>query len=260
MSRLGYTERWHQYTLDGMRIPSVTQIVNVLNKPALPVAAAKETAIWCAQNHAALGELMEAEEWVKTATGAPRRIWNKRADDGRDLHKLAETMIAGEPMPDEVHGHPVPEHVRDMAEQLARFLDAWDVEPVAVEAMIYHDRYRYGGRFDLVGRLAGAGTWLLDYKTGASGVYPESSLQLTAYGNATHYVDPQDVDHDMSTLGIEQAGVVWIRPDTWELIPVTYDMKTFGYFLHAGALNQWSKLSRELSVQEALARPEQVAP
>lgn len=255
MSRLSYTDRWHQYALDGKRVPSVTKITGSLDKPALPTAAAKEAAIWCAANAAALGELMDTEEWIRAATGAPRRVWNERADDGRKLHKLAESLIEGEPMPAELDGEPIAEHVRDMAEQLARFFDAYEVEPLAAEAMVFHDRYRYAGRFDLAAELTGEGRWLLDYKTGASGVWPESSLQLTGYGWCTHYVDPDNTDQPMESLGIERAGVLWVRPDTWELVPVKYDAQTFGWFLHAGAVRDWLDLSREVSILNPLPRP-----
>ena len=258
MSRLAYTDRWHQYTLDGKRVPSVTGITGALDKPALVYAAAKEAALYAARNADGLAT-MDVDLWVKAVAGAPRSVWNERADDGRRLHKLAETIVAGDPMPDELDGQPVPEHVADMAEQLARFFDTWAVEPVASEAMVYHEGYRYAGRFDLAAELRGEGRWLLDYKTGGSGIYPETSLQLTGYGHATHYVTPTGEDRTMSELGIERAAAVWIRPDTWELVPVKYDVTVFGYFLHLGAVHSWAKQSREVSVLDALPRPEVTA-
>jgi hypothetical protein len=254
MSRLAYTDRWHQYALDGKRVPSVTGITGALNKPALPVAAAKEAALWAARNVAGL-DMMDTDAWVKAAAAAPREVWNARADDGRRLHKLAESVVLGEPMPDELDGAPVADHVRDMAEQLVRFFDAWDVQPLASEAMIFHEAYRYAGRFDLAAELKNAGRWLLDYKTGASGIYAETSLQLTAYGHATHYVTPDNEDRTMSELGIERAAAVWIRPDSWELVPVKYDVGVFAYFRHLGAVHEWTKISREVSVMDPLPAP-----
>lgn len=258
MSRLAYTERWHQYTLDGKKVPSVTGITGVLDKPALASAAAKEAALWAVQNTEALA-VLDVDEWVKAAAGAPRRVWNQRAEDGQVLHTLAESLVEGTPMPTEVRGEPVADHVRDMAGQLARFFDAWDVQPIEAETMVFHDRYRYAGRFDLAAELRGGVRWLLDYKTTATGIYPETSLQLSGYGHCTHYVDDKNEDHDLAELGLERAAAVWIRPDTWELVPVAYDMRVFGYFLHLGAMHSWVKQSRDVSVLDALPRPDGVA-
>jgi PD-(D/E)XK nuclease superfamily len=257
VSRLAFTEKpWHEYTLDGKKVPSVTKIVGAaVHKPALVNAAAKETAIWATLNFEALGTLLDADAWVREATGAARRVWNKRADDGRDLHRLAESMIYGAAMPEEIDGRPVAPHVRDMAGQLARFFDAHDVQPVAHETMVYSDRYRYAGRFDLVADIGGV-RWLLDYKTGESGIWPETSVQLSAYGFATHYVDADSVDHDLEALGIERAGAVWIRPNTWDLVPVRYDRQVHGIFLHMGAVWSWTNQARQSIVYSPLPRPE----
>lgn len=260
MSRLTFTERpWHEYQLDGKKVPSVTKIVGAaVHKPALVAAAAKETAIWATLNYDALGNVLDTDAWIREATGAARRAWNKKADDGRDLHALAETMIYGDPMPDEINGRPVSDHVRDMAGQLARFFDAHDVTPILHETMVYSDRYRYAGRLDLVADIGGT-RWLLDYKTGESGVWPETSIQLSAYGFATHYVDKEDTDREMEALGIERAGAVWIRPNSWDLIPVRYDRQVHGMFLHMGAIWSWTTQPRTSLVYSSVARPERVS-
>ena len=40
MNGLVFDDRRHRYTLDGQRIPSVTTILNTVNKPGLPYWAA----------------------------------------------------------------------------------------------------------------------------------------------------------------------------------------------------------------------------
>ena len=259
MSRLSFTEKpWHTYTLDGKKVPSVTTITGAaIHKPAMVNAAAKETAIWATLNFDALGSVLDTDAWIREATGAPRRAWDQKRDDGSDLHKLAEAMIYGDPMPEEIDGRPVASHVRDMAGQLARFFDAWDVTPFAHETMIYSDRYRYAGRLDLVADIKGT-RWILDYKTGESGIWPETAIQLSAYGFATHYVDSKNVDQDLGAVGIERAGAVWIRPDTWELVPVRFDRQVHSVFLHMGAVWSWTQQSRSQAVFPAVARPEGV--
>lgn len=252
-SRLTFSDArgYHEYQLDGRKVPSVTSIIGkALAKPALINAAAKETALWAAVNTGLLDDVLEKDAWIREATAAPRTVWNKRADDGRRLHTLAESLVYGKPMAEEIDGAPVADHVRDMAEQLARFFDAFSVEPVSHEAMCFHDSYRYAGRWDLVARI-GETTWILDYKTGESGIWPETSLQLTAYGYATHYVRGEGEkaeDRPVSELDIERAGAVWVRPDSWSLVPVRFDRPVHGVFLHMGAVAAWAGMNRGQSV------------
>ena len=260
MSRLAFSERGHVYSLDGKRVPSVSRIAGAPNKAAMPYAAAREAALW-ASAHRDAYDVMGDAAWLKSATEAHRIEWNQRADDGRLLHVLAEALVYGHILPSDHDGKPVPDHVADMAEQLARFYDAHRVEPVAHERMVWHERYRYAGRFDLLARLGSDGRrWLLDYKTGASGVWPETSLQLTGYRYATHYVDPENVDRSLDELAIEETGAVWLRPDSWELLPVRSDVKVWDIFRHCGAVAQWLDWKREDSIYDPLPRPETVAP
>jgi hypothetical protein len=265
MTRLAYQDRAHKYLLDGRPIPSVTTITGILDKPALAPAAARETALWAAIHARELVEdgLPEAE-WVEACKGAHRKVWNVSRDNGTMLHAAVMPMLRGEPMPLSVdlYGRetPVPDEVRDMATQAARFMDAWDVSPVAVEALVYSDRFYYGGRFDAVADLGDGRRWLLDWKTG-KGVWPEACLQLNAYAFASHYVRPEDsVDVPMEDLGIEAAGVVWVRPTSWELVPVSLDMKLeYGTFLSAQSVWRWKNAGDGRHVYPPLAKPEGAA-
>jgi hypothetical protein len=257
VSRLGFSERGHVYSLDGKRVPSVSKIAGAPNKAAMPYAAAREAALW-ASLHRDAYDVMGDDAWLRTAANAHRDEWNRRADDGRLVHVLAESLVYGKTMPAVHDGEPVPEHVADMAEQLARFFDAWNVDPVEHERMVWHERYRYAGRFDLLADF-GAKRWLIDYKTGASGVWPETSLQLTGYRYATHWVDGDNVDRPIAELGIDDTAAVWLRPDSWELLPVRSDETAWQVFTHCGAVAAWLDWKREASVFDPLPRPEQVA-
>lgn len=269
MSRLEFKENpWHEYRLDGRKIPSVTTIIrNATDKPGLVYASATETAIWASLNTGLLGAVLDEDAWIREATNAPRKVWDQARDDGTALHSLAESLVYGHAMPEEIGGAPVADNVRAMAEQLARFFDAFDVEPVTHETLCYSDRYRYGGRWDLLADFHGT-RWLLDYKTGKPrkdrgtlmpGVYPEVSIQLSAYGFATHYVDDQGEDQEIESLGIERAAVVWVRPDTWDLVPVRFDRQVHGVFLHMGAVSDWARQAYSQSVFAPIPRPGEVA-
>lgn len=258
MTRLAFNERGHVYTLDRQRVPSVSTVTRVLDKPGLAIGAVRETATWAAVHREAY-DVMGDSAWRAAAERAHRDEWNARANDGRALHTLAESLVYGQLMPDEVNGEPVNEFVAGCAEQLARFFDAWNVQPVLHETFVYHERYRYAGRFDLLADLSDGQRWLLDYKTTASGIYPETGLQLTGYRNATHYVDADNVDQPLADVGIADTAAVWLRPDRWELVPVRSDAAMWGWFLHCGALSDFLRLKREEVVYDALPRPEQAA-
>lgn len=253
--------RWHTYMIDGRKVPSVTTVVGkALAKNALVSSAAKETAVWAAHNTGLLGAVLDEQAWVREATAAYRRKWDQARDDGLALHYLAEAMVYGEPMPTETRdGDPIPDNVAAMAGQLARFYDAFDVQPIGQpETRVYSDAHGYAGTWDLAAEFDGT-RWLLDYKTGASGIWPETSLQLSAYGHATHYVGDDGEDHPIPDLGLERAAGVWVRPDFWELRPVTFDQSTHGVFLSMLPVAAWAGMRREQSVFDAHV-PEPVTP
>lgn len=259
MSRLLFKGgRWHTYYLDGTKVPGVTTVAGVLDKGGMVTAAAREAATWAVLHRDAFDVMGEAE-WQRACARAHQDVWAKARDDGTALHKIAETLVYGTPMPDQVDGVPVADHVADMAQWLARWFDAWQVEPVKHEGLVYSDRWQYAGRFDLVADLADGQRWLLDFKTTASGVWPETALQLAGYRHASHYVDDDGHDKPLAELGIERAGVVWVRPDHAWLVPVLADERVFGYFAHCRSLYAFRQWDKAITVHDPLAAPEEAA-
>lgn len=253
-SRLVYSERGHRYSLDGRRVPSVTGVIGkATGKPALIKWAARLAAQWAADNREGL-EHLGTEAWVKMATTASDRARDLAAANGTRLHKMAEALLYGDPLPttDPETGEPYPDDIVRSAEQAARFLDAWQVEPVIHEAPVFHEFHRWAGRLDLVADLADGHRWLLDWKTGATGVWPETSLQLAAYRHATHVVD---AGNDRTMPEVDRGGAVWLRPDGWELVPVDTSDGTYDVFGHAMRVAEWVGMSRDQSVGASLPVP-----
>lgn len=253
-SRLVFQERYHRYSIDGQWVPSVTSVTGkVGDKGGLIGGAVKETAAWAAIHLDELPQLGE-QEWRKVATGAYRRAWNESRDRGTLLHRLAEPMVYGQPLPTEDdQGLPWPDDVFASAQQLARFMDVWQVDPLANEAAVFHEVDRWAGRLDLIAGMADGARWLLDYKTGQSGIWPETSLQLAAYAHATHIVH-QGEDKPMPT--VDRAAAVWVRPDQWQLIPVAIGDPVYEVFRHAIQVAAWAKLDRDQSVGAPMPEPE----
>jgi hypothetical protein len=248
--------RWHTYSLDGKRVPGVTTICGAMNKGALPNAAAKEVALWCA-THVADYDSTGSEEWLELARNAHRRVWDKSMKDGTRLHLIAERLVYGEPVPDEdPDGLPWADDVRRMGEQVARFMDAWDVAPLLVEQPVFHGEHRWAGTPDLVANLRGGERWLIDYKTGQSGIWPEIALQLAAYGQATHV---SLGDEDRPFPAVTRYAGLWVRPDFWQLQPVHVNADTYRVFRALQYVQPFTQLKREQVIGPALAVPEEVA-
>jgi hypothetical protein len=252
--------RWHTYSLDGQRVPSVTSILGKATaKDGLAFAAAKEVALWAAGNLASV-DVLGQDSWVNEAKGAPRRAWDAAAQAGTQVHSIAERLIYGEPVDtaDPGTGEAYSPDVVAMGEQVARFMDVWDVSPdtALVELPVFHEDLHYAGKFDLCGILQDHQRWLIDYKTGQSGVWAESALQLTGYSRATHV---QIGDRDMLMPPVDRCAVLWVRPDFWQLIPVKSDQDTWQAFRAAKVVSDWFSQPKDELVGAALPVPGEAA-
>lgn len=256
-SRVVFQERYHRYSLDGVWVPSPTTVTSkALHKPGLVGAAAKEAAAYAAIHAEELPQLGD-EEWRRTVAGAGPRAWKIARDKGTLLHRLAESLVFGQPLPSEDEdGVPWPDDVYASAQQLARFMDAWQVDPVAHESIVFNEDDRWAGRLDLIGDLSDGQRWLLDYTTGASGVWPEKSLQVAAYAHATHIVHNGE---DVPMPAVAKGAAVWVRPDQWQLVPLAIGDSVYEAFTHALRVALWAGMDKDQSVGAPLPAPEEVA-
>jgi len=258
VSRLvGPSGRWHEYSLDGERVLSVTGVLNKATaKGGLAPAAAKLTASWCATHAAELGAAMTEAEWISQAKGAYQREWDRSRDDGVRVHSIAQALVYGEPVEtsDPDTGELYSDDVVRMGEQVARFMDAWGVSPdtALVEVGVFHEQLRYAGQLDLLATLRDGQRWLIDYKTGASGIWPEHALQLTAYSRCTH-VRVDDVDLPMPP--VDRCAALAVRPDDWALVPVKSDDAQWRAFVSAIDVARWAQQRREDVIGGALPAP-----
>lgn len=235
--------RNHSYKLDGEPAPGVTTVIgDGIPKPALSYWAAKSVAEYAVENLDTLATL-DRFAAVDLLKGAPWRDRDAAARRGTEVHRLGEQLVAGQEIevPDELVGH---------VDAYLRFLDEWQPVPLLVEAVVINRTHRYMGTLDLVADLADGQRWLLDIKTTRSGVYGETGLQLAAYRNAEHYLDDQGDEQPMPA--VDRCGVIWVRADGYDLIPVDTGPDIYRYFRAAQFVAHFTKHVAGTVVGDAL--------
>ena len=227
----------HSYRLDGAKIPGVTTVLGVLDKPALKQWAANEAATEAVEHWDELSQLglLERLERIRYAHKNTLRTASVR---GTRIHALGEKVAHGL----EVQ---VPDEYLGPVQAYARFLDRWEIETVHTEIPVCHSGYRYGGTADVIAtspRLLDGRPFILDVKTG-KGVYKETALQLGAYrGCDLALVDGAEVPMPETD---EQGYVAHVRPDDVELLPADAGELSWRTFLHLLAAWRWIEASSD---------------
>lgn len=254
----------HSYidTVTGQKLPGVTKIVgDGVPKPALVNWAVETTVDFAIDNWPRLSQIPVSQR-IKELKGARWQAKDQATGRGTSVHRLAERLIANErvPVPDEIKGH---------VESYVRFLNEWDAQAVEVEVpvegellprlvpmverTIYSAAHRYCGTMDLVADLENPDDpdgpkqrWLIDLLTSRSGVFGEKALQVTGYRFAEVWVDEAGVEYPIEDLGIERCGVLWLRADGYDLVPVAADESAFRTFLYAAQVAEFVEHGRDL--------------
>lgn len=204
-----YGATGHGYQLDGVKVPGVTTILNALPKNLSQWAAD------CAANEA-------IEHWNELAelplTKRLDRIRFAHKDTvkaaalrGTGIHGYGEKLVHGEDIQ-------IPEEYLGPAQAYARFLDEWQIEPVATEVLVGNATHGYAGRGDLWGRIGKRDNALayIDVKTG-KGIYESVVLQCAGYDGAELW-QPDGVEKPYEPVDL--VAVAHVGPDSVRLIPI----------------------------------------
>lgn len=250
--------RGHSYYLDGEKALGVTTILNALPKPALVGWAAREIAdftmngITRDDHHYYADELIDEIHRVNSRRSRPEKMtgkfprtgltnvlkgvhWDTRdaaALKGTKIHELAAALADGQEVEvaDEHKGH---------VESYLRFLDEWQPTDAAVELVVINRRRGYMGTADMLCRIEhrDLGRVLLDVKTSKSGIFPETGLQVVAYGNAETYLDENGEEVPMPE--IDTYAALWVRADGYDLKPLHVTEDDFRVFLYVAEVARW---------------------
>lgn len=221
--------RGHGYKLDGEKLIGVTTALDVLDKPALRNWYAEQAAKRAVDEWDRIAEMPVSERLEYIRYGARDKV-RAAALRGTEIHTLGEQLARGEEVD-------VPAEHLGPVEAYARWLDKWDVTPIATETPIAHTVHRYGGTADLwarVGKLDGA-LCLLDVKTG-KGIYSETGLQLAAY----RYSDLMQPEKgaEIATPDVYASFVAHVLPDDVRMVPVASGPVVFRQFLYVLAVKR----------------------
>jgi len=141
MAVLVYNEETHTYTLNGVELPSVTQII---------------TSIGLVDYSMANKDLLEY-----------------KADIGRKVHRTIELYDNNEL--DDSELHPL---LKNYLEQWKKFKKDFGLHIIESEIKMFHPIYKYAGTIDVLGRIDDYYV-IIDIKSG--GEIPAHSIQTSAY-------------------------------------------------------------------------------
>ena len=199
--------RHYKHPTTGELVPSVTNVIGILDKPALPRWSAKMVAETAYRMRHALPEMDESEA-VDMLKGSPWSKSKRAADRGTDIHGYLEARLNSWE----------PEELSDEAEQYRAAAEDWlgqDIEVIETEQTMFHPYY--AGTCDLVARIDGVLT-VADFKTGKA-IYDEAALQMAALFGCHHdqHGDPlawRDAEGEMTEM--PQLMAIRIGTDRFE--------------------------------------------
>lgn len=198
----------------GDRVPSVTTVLGILNKPALLEWA-----------------------WQCGCKGLDyKAIRDQAADIGTLVHYLIMRELKGE-KPD-TSGYSA-QDIEKAENCLLKFYE-WQktnkLVPLFVETPLISEEYKFGGTIDCFGAVNGE-VMLLDFKTGKA-IYPEMFYQLAAYAHLLH-----ENGHLVKTAKILRIGRE--ESEDFEERTMTTLDKQWEIFLHCLAVYNLQKETRK---------------
>jgi hypothetical protein len=210
------------------KVPSVTTICGVINKPALLPWAVNSTLDLvreAIQPDVAYPSILLEEIYAQAKKEATRK-----KTDAADRGTLVHEILAGG---DSSNNGLRDESVQNRVDRARQWLETNLLDWLDVERPIYSRRYRYSGRLDGVCTLRNLGRCLLDYKTG-KGLYPEFCLQTAGYVEA--------YEEEFPDRRIEHRVVLHVGEEA--CTPYVFDRTTLRKDLAAfhGAQKLWSRL------------------
>jgi len=234
------TDKGRYYVHPGKQsqVPSITNIKDMKNIPALKYWAARECADYAADNVAKLAALGR-EEIFTLVKGAPFQRTGKKNQSslvGDIVHHWVDLTIKGEPVDTTMYtkkdGTVIqpPLQAKQMWRQFSGpggFLDRYRPKWIDSEFTVWSDKFGYAGTADWSAHIGNA-LVLGDTKTG-NNVYPDTGMQLAALANADYILEVDGTEKPIPHF--DRYAILHIRPLHSKLIPVEHTDEWFKAFL-----------------------------
>lgn len=220
------TDRGRFYRWGDESFRSITNIIGKgMNKPALPYWAAKSAAQFVVDNVEQVMGIIESAgpaAGVDLIKGSPWRQRDKAADVGTSLHDAAEGYALGKVIT-------VTPEVQPYVDSFLAWVAAVRPTFEAAEFTVYSRSRGYAGTGDAI-MVIGRERWLVDYKTGATGPWPEAALQLAALRYAEFVGLPDGTEAPVPV--VDRCGILKVRPEATTLYPFQADETIHRHFLY----------------------------
>lgn len=232
---------------DGERFPSVTTILQAINKPALVNWAAKEERTMVLDCSANLYEdvagisKMSRMAWLTTMEfrlgkeKAHRKLLAKAGELGSQTHEMIEWTLH------KMMGREMgaPPKIQDKAMWAFMAWEDWaksvELKPLLIEQVVYSHKYGFAGTLDLLAEIKGRVT-VIDWKTGKA-VYDEAHLQ-----NAAYRVAIREMRHADPVAGMMvRLPKVETDPE-FEVVEAEPEAQCFEAFLHVKSVWTWMQI------------------
>jgi hypothetical protein len=226
-SREGQSGRTYRVPANGgfLEVPSVTNVLNVLNKGGLAPSAVKITAEQAVKRYAELGDIIKekgpdaAIAWLKAFH---RDEWAAKRDIGTAVHHaIHQELIGVDPdaaWPTDLAGH---------RRSWQRFLAEKKPKFEMAEATVFSLKPGHAGTLDWLAKINGR-RLLGDTKSG--GVYLEAVIQTAAYRHSPHILLDDGTVHPMPA--VDGTAVLQITDKAYDLIDVRADDEAYRVFLY----------------------------
>ena len=223
--------RHYAHPVTGDLLPSVTNVIGCLDKPALVGWAAREVAGAAWDARFSLVKVPDRDMAVDMLKGTPYKKRDKAADQGTTVHAIAEALATGQPLPE------FNDAEQSYADGFLQWVSDFDVEFLLTEVTVFNRTVGYAGTADALVDIAGLRV-LVDFKTNKSGVWPETALQLAALAHAEEYADGDTVKPWETP---ERCAALHLQPNAYGHHPIGRVDRAFAAFSSLVPVWRWHK-------------------
>ena len=189
---LAFDKRLHSYKADDVIVPSATQVLGIISKPALVPWALKMGATWLERNMFYDDTNSSKSQGVFHTKGMGLGALIKGVKAAYKTNEWLEKAIKWKLGEGEAPDNPTNEGVINAVDAFREWVKENDVKWISSEEKLYNRGYKYAGTVDAIAEINGD-YCVIDWKTSRA-IYPEYYLQVAAYAKAVEEMKGRHVD------------------------------------------------------------------